>query len=510
MTRSTLVMTAQQMHAADLFASVHLELPPSLLMQRAGQGIADAICVCLQQQKGAGEPVLILAGTGNNGGDGFAAARLLHEQNIYVSLLLMGHLEKLHGDAAVFAQQAKEANVSISESELEASPSLLKQLNHSCLIVDALFGTGLNREMDGTLSDIIVAINRAQAPKLAIDIASGIHSDTGRVLGAAVKADFTVPIAAHKWGHWLADGPDYAGTILPTVDIGITEDVLRQVQHGCQAKILSQDDIKKAILPRHRQAYKQNFGHLWVFGGSTGYTGAPQLVGLGAMAMEVGLVSIACPQDVYPMIASSALETMVHPQESAPWQHADALVAGPGWGKNQEQILLELLMADKPLLLDADALNMLSNSDQLADALRKRKHITILTPHPGEAAHLLKTSSKIVQEDRLHAVLTLVEKYQCWIILKGAGTLIASPEKAISLCPYGSVNLARAGTGDVLAGMVGAMIARQAPYQAAIPAAVALHALAGECDDWYRAGQLPDRVAMRRQEMIKMKQVKVK
>jgi len=241
--------------------------------------------------------------------------------------------------------------------------------------------------------------------------------------------------------------------------------------------------------------HKGDFGHLWIFGGSTGYTGAPRLAALGAMGVHAGLVSIACDASVYSIVATSSVEAMVHPQETAPWQSADAIVAGPGWGRNQQEMLAALLDSDKPLLLDADALNMLADDAMLLKSACARTALTVFTPHPGEAARLLGCNAEAVQEGRREALKALSDKLGGWVVLKGAGTLIASRGGEVWLCPFGSARLATAGSGDVLSGMIGGLLAHGLEPEKAITAAVILHAKAGEASGWYRAGQLPERVA---------------
>ncbi len=238
---------------------------------------------------------------------------------------------------------------------------------------------------------------------------------------------------------------------------------------------------------------------MWVFGGSQGYTGAPQLAAMGAQSVGAGLVSIACPDDVYPIIAASSLDVMVHPQHQAPWQHAHAIVAGMGWNDAQHNTLHQLLQHHAPLVLDAGALNLLSNSPKLQDALQQRKAFTVLTPHPGEATRLLHTNTKAIQENRVTSALKLARKYHAWVVLKDAQTLLASPKQHIWLNPFGSANLTVAGTGDVLAGMMGGLLANQAqatsqPEQQ-VMAAIIMHGMVGEQQGWYRAGELPSLIA---------------
>ncbi|MDQ6965244.1 MAG: NAD(P)H-hydrate dehydratase [Mariprofundales bacterium] len=244
-------------------------------------------------------------------------------------------------------------------------------------------------------------------------------------------------------------------------------------------------------------AHKQERGHLWLFGGSVGYSGAPRLAAMGAQAMGVGLVSLVVPDEIYPVVASAELESMVHPQSplvGCPLQ-ADAVVVGPGWGRGQQKMLRSLLASDAPLLIDADALNMVAESEELQGAVRQRRAATLLTPHPGEAGRLLGWESGAkVQRDRVAVWHALVEKYGCVVVLKGWRSLVGSGG-TLYVCPFGNNRLAIAGSGDVLAGMIGALLAQRLDAVSAAACGVALHALTVESPGWYRAGQLGDVVA---------------
>ncbi|MDX8396728.1 MAG: NAD(P)H-hydrate dehydratase [Mariprofundaceae bacterium] len=263
-----------------------------------------------------------------------------------------------------------------------------------------------------------------------------------------------------------------------------------------QAVAMQEKDMYMGIAHYSHDIHKKSRGHVWVLGGSVGFTGAPSLAACGAMVSGVGLVSIACPEIVWPVLAASNLEVMVHPEQQGAWQQADLILAGPGWGVHQEKLLEALLRSDIALVLDADALNILAENHDLAQLLCDRLALTVLTPHPGEAARLLNTTAEHIQQHRLESVLRLRAKFSCAVVLKGAGTLVAFEDELL-ICPFGSVYLARAGTGDVLAGVLSGLLA-QAVCQSSrvdlkkiISKAVVWHAIAGENRTWYRAGQLP-------------------
>lgn len=492
--QSQLILTNAQMRLADQMTINQGQLTGEALMQRAGKAIVQAVIRYVRD----GGRVVVIAGPGNNGGDGFVAAGLLRRRHIPVTAIPLVPESKFKGDAAAMMEFARQAGVKIRPATShEDMEQLIMWLSRSAIVVDAMFGTGLTRPLKGWFAEVAGAINESDRDVLAVDIASGIHGDNGSVLGVAVEADFTLPIAAYKWGHWLHDGHHYAGKILPPAAIGIAGETLIEAltqspaQTAC-SRTIDLTLIKEAFPSRHEGSHKGNHGNLWVFGGAQGYTGAPRLAASGAQAIGTGLISIACPVQSYPVVAASSLEVMVHPQDEAPWQGADSVVAGPGWGKAHGDLLTSLLNSDKPLLLDADALNMISADPKLEALVKKRTAFTVMTPHPGEAGRLLGMSATQIQQDRLGSVLKLVERYHAWVVLKGAHTLVVSPGKEVWLSPFGSPRLAVAGTGDVLAGLIGGLMAQGIPLETALPAAVGLHALAGEEQGWHRAGQLEE------------------
>ncbi len=497
------ILTAKQMHKADQFTIDHNHISAAKLMEYAGHALAAAS----NKHKLDGGRFVFMIGSGNNGGDGLVAARLLRNKQVPVTVIPLFPLDKLHGEIAHQLELARKAGVKIRPAtSANDLPQLDAWLKRAVIVVDAIFGTGLTRPITGWVAEAIVHINKVHCPILAVDIPSGIHADTGQVLGAAIQANVTLPIAAYKWGHWLRQGKQHSGLMLTPASIGITPTTLQQMLAdypitAVASLLIDKHHIQAAFPPRATDAHKQIWGHLWVFGGSMGYTGAPRLAAKGAQAVGTGLVSIACPTDVYPIIAASSLETMVHPQEQAIWQLADVIVAGPGWGKTQQTTLTTILNTNTAVLLDADALNMLATDETLQTILIKRTALTVLTPHPGEAARLLGITSADVQQDRLASILNLVAKYNTWVVLKGEHTLVASPSKQIWLNPFGSVNLAVAGTGDVLSGMIGGLLATGLNPETAIPAAVGLHGLAGEQQGWHKAGQLEHIIAMHAQKL---------
>jgi len=505
LTENCSILTAEQMRQADRHTIEVEGIASEQLMERAGRAVADAVVRSVTD----GGRVVVVTGAGNNAGDGFVAARILRNRRIPVTAIPLVPLDKLQPEAAREAERAREAGVKVRPATgPEDLDYLSVWLSRSAIVIDAIFGTGLARPVEGWFAEAIECINRCDRTVLAVDIASGLDADSGKVLGTAVRADFTLPVAAYKWGHWLRDGRMLSGKLHRPARIGIAEAMLERMMRehplvASNSHIINRKVIRAALPERRFDAHKSDFGNLWIFGGSKGYTGAPRLAASGALAVGTGLVSIACPEDVYEIVATSSLEVMVHPQERAKLERASAVIAGPGWGSGQGLMLEKLLESDKPLVLDADALNMLASDVSLVELLTNRDALTVLTPHPGEAGRLLGRSAAEVQEDRLGAAVELAQRYNCRIVLKGAGTLEALPDGSVMLCPFGSPNLAVAGTGDVLAGMIGGLLASGVDAAVAVSAAVALHAIAGEQDGWHRAGQLEDVVVSTARQVVR-------
>ncbi len=509
---NTWILTAAQMRWADQETIEAGDTTGYELMDRAGRAVAASVLECIPDYG----RVLIVAGPGNNGGDGFATAYYLRNRRIPVTVVTLFPSDQLSGDSLRHAKRAMEAEVKVREvSSSETLSELDRWLARSVMVVDAIFGTGLVRPLSGYMIEAVERINTWERPVLSIDIVSGLESDTGAVMGAAIRADWTVPIAACKWGHWLGEGRDYSGQVLDAVPIGISDATLSAAYaaeaNGLQRALLIDDEVlETAWPPRKRMSHKGDYGHVWIFGGSAGYTGAPKLAALGASSAGAGLVSIVCPDDIWSVVAAGSLEVMVHPESTAPWQQPDtnvgAIVAGPGWGKARSQCLMQLLATDKPLVLDADALNMIAEDESLQTLVADRSALTVLTPHPGEAARLLGISVQEVQAERKNSILALTRRYHCWVILKGNETLVGSTDNEVFLSPFGSPQMAVAGCGDVLSGVIAAQLvmarAREegnAAIEACMTAAVALHGLAGEEHGWHLAGELAERIACLRQ-----------
>jgi len=509
----TRILTAAQMRWADQ-ATAQAGVSTSTLMDRAGAAVAAAVIECMPDYG----RIIIIAGPGNNGGDGFAAAYYLRARRLPVTVVSLIPLADLSDDIKTYADRASEAGAKIREACGDnCLAELGRWLVRATMVVDSVFGTGVSRPLQGRMRDVVERMNESDRVVLSVDIASGICADTGRVLGIAVQADFTMPVATTKWGHWLNEGRDYTGKLLAVADIGISDATIRQAwAESCKCadgdhcfcvkstSVIHEGFLEQAWPVRARLSHKGSYGHVWIFGGSVGLTGAPQLAGLGAYAAGAGLASIVCPDAVWPVIAAANLEVMAHPQSDAQWQAADALVIGSGWGRAQGELLSTLFETDKPIVVDADALSIVAARGSLRQKLAERQYLTVIAPHPGEAARLLDMTVEEVQRDRKKSIIALTTRYDCWVVLKGSETLIASPQMDIYLNPFGSAQLAVAGSGDVLAGMIGAQLAKRGEAVSpavSIAASVALHGKAGEQGGWYLAGELAKVVSDMRQSI---------
>jgi len=436
------------------------------LMTRAAQAALDAARAEFPDAK----RWQVVCGSGNNGGDGYVLARLAALQGIGVSVLTLADPETLSGDAATACVDfAAEGGVLANfEGVLDDDAELL---------VDALLGSGIERDVTGQYAEVITAMNAHAAPVLALDIPSGLNADSGTVMGKAVRADLTVTFVGLKGGLFLDSGPEYTGRLCFA---GL--DIPEECYAGKFAKMrrISGDLVRSALSPRKRNAHKGDFGHVLVIGGGAGMPGAVRLCGEAALRSGAGLVSIATDPAHAAFITVDRPELMsvgvANAQDLQPLLEKATIIAlGPGLGSNDwSQTLFDAaLQSGLPLVVDADALNLLATTDE-------RRDDWVLTPHPGEAARLLDTSSNDIQADRSGALASLRQKYGGTVILKGSGSLVSSHDGPDWLCSAGNPGMASPGMGDVLTGIVVAMRAQGlAPERAAV-AAVEIHAQAGD------------------------------
>ena len=405
-------------------------VPP--LMERAGLAAAELALRLLKNRRAR---VLVLAGPGNNGGDAIVMASALRQQGIDVVVDSVGTVPM--GDYG--------------------------------LVVDGLFGIGLGRPISGPYADLIARINAFMGPVLALDIPSGLDGDTGRVMGVAVRATHTISFIGGKPGLYTLDGPDHCGEV-SVADLGLRLDKF-------SGALLAIDDFRNCLKPRLRNSHKGSYGSLAVIGGAAGMTGAALLAARAGLQLGAGRVFVGLLQPL--AVDPLQPELMLRTADNA-LAHATVAVVGPGMGSSDAalEIVRRAATADFPLLLDADALNLLAAHPVLSALIARRAAPTLLTPHPAEAARLLTTTTEAVQADRVGTALKLAQRFKAHVALKGCGTVIAHPDGDWRINANGNPGLASGGTGDVLSGFIGALLAQGWPADAALCGAVHLHGAA--------------------------------
>ncbi len=474
-----------EMHEIDRTAIDAFGIPALTLMDRAGRAVAEAAL----DAAGPKGRFVVICGGGNNGGDGFVAARLLCGAGRDARVFALVPAEKLSPDARAVREQAQRAGVPIDEG-VELAPL---DAGVGDVVVDAIFGTGLSRAPEGTFAEAIARIDTARvagARVVAVDVPSGLSADTGKPLGPCVRADRTVTFGFDKRGLVLHPGAAYAGEV-SVADIGIPPEAARRVPVGCE--LLTDVEVRVLVPPRARDAHKGDAGRLLVVAGSAGKTGAAYLALTGALRGGAGLVTLAARQEVLPFAlagrpeATSAALTGEGPLSRGDLQplleaakDADAIAIGPGIPRGPETaelIRAFLERARLPAVVDADALNAFAETPSVLALLGVP---LVLTPHPGEMARLCGKSIAEVQADRIGIAVDRARAWKATVVLKGAGTVVADPDGPPAIVSRGNPGLATGGTGDVLTGLCGALLAGGLPPPAAGRVAAFVHGKAGD------------------------------
>jgi len=485
------VATTAQMRELDR-RTIELGTPGLTLMERAGAGVVADL---LRHARAAcRRGVLVIAGRGNNGGDGFVVARLLKAKGIRVGVVLLASADRVAGDARTNLDRWRRARGRLLEITREEDIAPLeRELARAGVVVDAVFGTGLNAPVSGLPAIAIAAIARAAAPTaararppvvVAVDVPSGLDGDTGEPLGMAVRADATITFALPKVGLVLPPARPWVGRIA-VVDIGIPEAVRAAV--GPLPEAATAEAMARLVPERRASEHKGSHGHVLVVAGSIGKSGAAALAGRAAIRGGAGLTTIACPADVQAVVAASLAEAMTEPYgdfAADEWRERvagrSALVVGPGLGRSDAATALVHWLVREvgaPMVIDADGLNALADD---RSALRASRAPRVLTPHPGEMSRLVGRPVPELQGDRLGTALALARDTGAVVVLKGAGTITAAPDGRATINTTGGPLLGSGGTGDVLSGLVGSLLCQGlAPYDAA-RLGVFLHGLAGD------------------------------
>jgi len=487
------LVTTAQMQTLDKRTIEEAKVPGTRLMEQAGRGVVRAI----EQRWGpwAGKTVLVYCGKGNNGGDGFVIARLLKKQQARVYVLLLTDAELLTHDAAIMYRRfIKQAGSSAVIARPSSTTIHRTAATHVDFHVDALLGTGISSPVKDRYRDAIEAMNLSSAPTVAVDIPSGIHSDTGAVMGVAVRAAMTITFGCPKVGLYVGQAIDHAGDIV-TVDIGIPPSYVDDLP--VHATLLQKSLVASKLPSRPRSAHKGTFGHAGIIAGSPGKTGAAIMAARAALRIGTGLVTVASPRSLVPILGSTIMEAMSEPMPETRYSRLGrssltslihfanqrtSTALGPGMGTHRETgalIRAFLPKLERSSVVDADGLNALEG--HVSTTLRSCRTPHILTPHPGEMARLLGYSSGTsVNEDRLGLARHFSTTYNVVLVLKGARTVIASPNGQAAICPTGNPGMATAGMGDALTGTIVGLLAQGLnPWDAAI-CGVYLHGLAGD------------------------------
>lgn len=476
----TSLYTAAQVRELDRIAIEEFKIPGATLMERAGKAAFDII----QKKWPKEKKICVVCGTGNNGGDGFVVARLLAKAKKDVHVMIVGDVKKIKGAALTAYQGWKKIPLpQRGGRDRERGGADFSRFD---LLLDALFGSGLDRPITGIYKKAIVTINKSGKPILAIDVPSGLNADTGSVMGAAVRATATVSFIGLKQGCFTNDGPDCCGEIYFNA-LGVPKKLYTHLEPASLLPSSSTTSIKSFLSTRKKNSHKGHYGHVLVIGGSESMMGAALLSATAALRMGAGLVSLATDEKHAAAIVLKRPEIMAFD-----WRNskilcdriaaATMIAIGPGLGQSPQarRLLAQALKTKKPLVVDADALNLLARRPIKRDNW-------ILTPHPGEAARLLGCTTSQIQRDRFSSIKKIQKKFGGVIVLKGCGTLIRSPQKLptdhcplTTLCPHGNPKMATGGMGDVLTGIIAGLVAQGLSLEEATKTGVFLHAKAGD------------------------------
>lgn len=462
------VYTRDEVRQLDQCAIEEHQIPGYTLMERAGK----AALKVLQKTWPEARSIDVFCGVGNNGGDGYVLANLAAKQGYQIQVFQMGDPSNIHGDALIAYQACQEAGVKTSlwqpEDKIEAD-----------IIVDALLGTGLNSTLSDEWQQVVSAINQSGQPVLSIDIPSGLDCNQGIALGASIRAHTTVTFIGLKRGLLTGEARDYCGN-LHFSNLSVPPSLYESFPVSLER--ISVDKLSRELPRRQPTAHKGLFGHVLIIGGNHGMMGAALLAGMAALYAGAGLVSVATRKEHCAAMTSAQPELMCHAvdneEDLKPLLDKATMVAiGPGlgqgaWGQGLVEAVLKI---SKPLVMDADALNILSNLEG-----EQKKDNWVLTPHPGEAARLLGCSIADIQSDRYQKAMSLQEKYQGVVVLKGTGTIVTSQNAIPAVCAYGNPGMASGGMGDILTGLIASLIAQGMPIRGSACLGVGLHSKAAD------------------------------
>jgi NAD(P)H-hydrate epimerase len=484
------VLNAAQMRDADRRTIDEIGIPSLVLMENAGRQAVAAMEAMYSDL--TDREVAVLCGRGNNGGDGFVVARTLIQRGVDVSVFLFGRVADVRGDARVNLEILGRLGVTVVEvADSQAWELHFSEVSDCTLIVDAIFGTGLNAPLSGLIESVVADVNASGIPIVSLDLPSGLSADSCDPIGPSIEAGLTVTLGAPKIPLVLPPAETRAGDIV-IADIGIPVEIFESVD-GPRVELLTRSMMRELIAPRTADSHKGDYGRVLIVAGSLGKTGAAHLAAVGALRSGAGLVTIATSAACLPIVAAMGPEYMTEPlRDTEAGLHSDGveqlldiardvIAVGPGLGQapaTREFILQLVDRATMPLVIDADGLNAFS---EVPDRLTGREgRDLIITPHPGEMARLVRMTIEEVQSSRLEIARNFAVAHHVYVVLKGHRTLIATPDEKIFINPTGNPGMATGGTGDVLTGMIAAWLAQLLDAEAACKLAVYLHGMAGD------------------------------
>lgn len=458
-------------------------IPGLILMENAGRAVVK---VAIQEFPRA-KRIAIFAGGGNNGGDGFVIARHLISEGLDVTTYLTSDPKKYRGDALTNLEALRKIGGKLIDIKNGFS-----EYQGADLIIDALFGTGLDRNVEGFYGDVIHFINSQPVPRIAVDIPSGLDADTGFPLGVSVKADITVTFAVPKIGLAIYPGIDYAGKVY-VADITTPKFLEKDIT----SELITYDTIRRILKPRSQDTHKGTYGHLFILAGSPGKTGAATLAAQGALRAGTGLVTVGIPRSLNPIMAQKLTEAMTEPlpeTESGTFgeksieatlkittsSRKTALAVGPGISTTQDtaEFLYETLKnSPVPIVVDADGITLIARNLQM---LKELKAPIVLTPHPGEMSRLIGKTGEDVQKNRIGVARDFSSMYNVYTVLKGARTVISTPDSRVFINPTGNPGMASGGMGDILTGIIGGFLAQGYSPEDACVLGVFCHGLSGD------------------------------
>lgn len=479
------VLTPQQMKSADDYAIHRLGIPSLQLMENAGRGVVEVLKQSLKQL--SKRSFVIFCGKGNNGGDGFVIARVLNEHGATVTVVMMEQEEKLSGDAKINFERVHRSFM-VPFEQFTTTTAIKADV-----IIDAMFGTSFKGELSGNYLAAVQWCNRHKGLNVAVDVPSGLNGETGEVLSDAFRADMTITFSNPKLGFYRRNAKDVTGTVI-VVDIGIPDEAIER--NSGNIFLVERHDVETLLPQRKSNVHKHSVGKVFIIAGSRGMTGAALLSSLSAMRSGAGQVILGIPDSEYSIVAKRTLEVMPLGvpatskgsvsvtaksvlEKKIDW--ADVVAIGCGMSQHPEtqELMLQLIAeTEKPLVVDADGLNALAKNISVLHK-RKSKHV-ILTPHVGEFSRLTGLSAAEIEEKKFTIASSFAQQYSTVLVLKGAPTLVATPNGELFVNSTGNAGMATAGTGDVLTGIIASLAGQGLSAVAAAVAGVYIHGMAGD------------------------------